>query len=160
MSETTEGTQETKTFTQDDLDRVVAERLSRERAKFADYEDIKAKAAKFDQLEAEKQTEQEKLASQIKDAEQKRVDAENTVVSLQGTVLKYQIAAEKGLDLKAAARLTGTTREEIEADADAFKASFAPASTGQVPGVGNTGGDAVATSPGLGTLRLGYSESK
>lgn len=54
MSEETttiEATTETKpaegekTFTQADLDRIVADRIARERAKFADYGDLKKKAA-------------------------------------------------------------------------------------------------------------------
>ena len=33
---------------QEDLDRIIEKRLARERAKFADYEEVKAKAAKVD----------------------------------------------------------------------------------------------------------------
>jgi hypothetical protein len=39
------GTDAGKTFTQAELDRIVSERVSRERAKFADYGDLKKKAA-------------------------------------------------------------------------------------------------------------------
>lgn len=39
------------TFTQDDVNRMVADRLSRERSKFSDYDDLKAKAAQLDQLQ-------------------------------------------------------------------------------------------------------------
>lgn len=38
--------------TQADLDRIVESRLARDRAKFADYDEVKAKAAKFDEYEA------------------------------------------------------------------------------------------------------------
>lgn len=34
--------------------------------------------------------------------------------------LRYEVAAAKGLDLKFAARLSGSTKEELEADADAL----------------------------------------
>ena len=40
-----------KTFTQAELDSIVADRLARERAKYPDYEDLKAKAAKYDAAE-------------------------------------------------------------------------------------------------------------
>lgn len=39
--------------TQDDLNHIIDERLRRERAKFADYGDLKTKAARVDQVESE-----------------------------------------------------------------------------------------------------------
>lgn len=49
------------TFTQADLDRIVQERLSRDRAKFADYEDLRRKAADYEkQQEQLKQMDLEK----------------------------------------------------------------------------------------------------
>lgn len=47
---------------QADLDRIVESRLARERAKFADYDEIKAKAEKHDALELELSSEAEKQA--------------------------------------------------------------------------------------------------
>jgi hypothetical protein len=49
-----------QSFTQADVDRIVAERLSRERGKFADYDDLKTKAAKFDEFENSQKTELQK----------------------------------------------------------------------------------------------------
>ncbi|WP_078390716.1 hypothetical protein [Shouchella patagoniensis] len=46
---------ETKTFTQEEVNALIADRLSREKKKFADYEDIKAKAAQFDEHSAKSQ---------------------------------------------------------------------------------------------------------
>lgn len=54
---------------QDDLNKVIDERLKRERAKFADYKDLKAKADKFDQAEQANQSEAEKTAKRIADLE-------------------------------------------------------------------------------------------
>ncbi len=47
---TQEGTaeQQEKTFTQAELDSIVKDRLAREKGKYADYEELKAKATKFD----------------------------------------------------------------------------------------------------------------
>ena len=55
--------------TQDDLNKVINERLTRERAKFADYKDLKAKATKLDEIEQANQTEAEKTAKRIADLE-------------------------------------------------------------------------------------------
>lgn len=73
----TDGDDAVKTFTQADLDRIVGERLTREKAKFADYDDLKTKAAKADELEAANATESEKAVKAARDEaaaeERKRV---------------------------------------------------------------------------------------
>lgn len=48
--------------------------------------------------------------------------------------VRYEVAAKVGLDLTLASRLSGTTREEIEADAETFKTQVgAPAPTPTIP---------------------------
>lgn len=42
-----------RTFTQDEVNAIVTERLSRERAKYADYNDLKAKADQCDAVQAQ-----------------------------------------------------------------------------------------------------------
>lgn len=54
---------------QDDLNKIIAERVKREQAKFSDYKDVKAKAAKLDEIEAANQTEAEKAAKRVADLE-------------------------------------------------------------------------------------------
>lgn len=56
-STTSSGTKTEKTFTQADLDRIVADRVSREKARFADYGELKKKAAAA-------MTDQERLVSE------------------------------------------------------------------------------------------------
>ncbi len=55
--------------TQDDLNKVIADRVARERAKYADYKDVKAKATRLDEIEQANQTEAEKTAKRIADLE-------------------------------------------------------------------------------------------
>lgn len=68
MSEN-EAPQETQEFTpiqsQEELNQIVESRIARERKKFSDYDDLKAKAAKADELEAQALIEQERA---VKDA--------------------------------------------------------------------------------------------
>lgn len=45
---------------QDELDRIISDRLSRERAKFADYDDLKAKASEHDKAVEAARSEQER----------------------------------------------------------------------------------------------------
>lgn len=47
--------QPTKTFTQEDMDRAVTDRLARERKKYGDYDDLKAELAKLKSAEEERQ---------------------------------------------------------------------------------------------------------
>lgn len=65
-----------KTLTQDEVDRIIQERVARERAKYADYDDLKAKAEKADELEAEGQSELEKARSAAEKAAQGQTAAE------------------------------------------------------------------------------------
>ena len=74
------GNQSDKAFTQEQMDALIDKRLQRERAKttkeFGDYQDLKTKAAKFDELEKAQLTELEKLQKQLADAEKMRGQAE------------------------------------------------------------------------------------
>lgn len=81
------------------------------RAKPADYDDLRAKASKFDELEQAKKSELEKLAED-RDAQRKRGDAAEL------SYARLEVALEKGLTATQAKRLVGSTREELEADAD------------------------------------------
>ena len=49
-----------KTFTQEEVNKIVGERLARESAKYADYETLKDKAAKFDEQEEASKSELQK----------------------------------------------------------------------------------------------------
>lgn len=53
----------TKTFSQAELDRVVQERLARERTKFEGFDDLKRKAAEFDRIQEDQKTEIEKAVT-------------------------------------------------------------------------------------------------
>lgn len=62
--ETTEETVEEKSWTppasQADLDRIISDRLARERAKYADYDEVKKRAEEFDKLADAQKTETER----------------------------------------------------------------------------------------------------
>lgn len=60
---------EEKTFTQADLDRVVSERLKREREKFGDVDELRQKAKDYDALQEAQKTELQKAADRAEAAE-------------------------------------------------------------------------------------------
>lgn len=67
---------ESKTFTQDELDRIVNDRLSRERGKFKDYDDLKTKASELDKLREASQSETEKAVNAARKEAEESVRAE------------------------------------------------------------------------------------
>ncbi|MCD0450774.1 DUF4355 domain-containing protein [Actinocorallia sp. API 0066] len=106
-----------KTFTQADLDRLIAERLKREREKYADYDELKQRAQAADQAADSSKTELQKLTARVEAAEKKAAASELKA-------LKSEIAQAKGLTPSQARRLQGSTREELEADADDLLEAF------------------------------------
>lgn len=109
--------------TQDELNRIITERVTRERQKFADYGELKEKAAQFDQAVEQGKTEAQKAVERAEAAEKRAAETESRA-------LRLEIAAEKGLTPAQAKRLVGSTREELEADASELLDTFKPASAG------------------------------
>lgn len=115
-----------KTFTQAELDAIVAERLARERAKYPDYESIKAKAAKFDAAEEAGKSELQKANER---AAALKTELEGLKKANQLRELRANVAREKSVP---EALLTGETEEACKAQADAILA-FAKGGNGYPP---------------------------
>jgi hypothetical protein len=146
---------------QEDFDTRIQARIARERGRFADYDDLKASAAKLAEIEAANQTESEKVAERLAAAEKRAVE-------LEAKAARAEVAAAKGVP---AALLSGSTQEELEASADALiafkgitpepeaktdKKTFYVADEGGVPALGKQDN----ISPGMGSLRAGYAQEK
>lgn len=116
--------------TQDELNKIISDRIARERAKTADYGDLKAKAAKFDELESASKTEAEKLAEKATTSERRATDAETRAMRLE-VILDKLPEGTTPADMKRlvalSKRLVGSTREELEADASELLSTFKPA---------------------------------
>jgi hypothetical protein len=76
------------------------------------------KAKRLDELEEASKSEQQKLMERAEAAEKAAADA-------QSRLLRAEVAAQKGLTAQMAARLVGSTKEELEADADELLADLA-----------------------------------
>ena len=112
MPETTPQVENTaqagKTFTQAEMDAIIGERLSRERAKYADYDEVKAKAAKYDEVEEANKTELQKAVEE-RDALKAQVDKLNAEKEHAQAVAN---AANKyGVDSALLARMSGDVEE-------------------------------------------------
>lgn len=115
-----------KTFTQADVDRIVADRLKREQSKYSDYEDLKAKAVRFDEAEEKTKSESQRLAEANRAAEERAHKAEIDAC-------RMRVALRKGLTETQVKRLLGTTEEELEADADELLEAFKTAEPAAAP---------------------------
>lgn len=106
-------------FTQADVDRIVKERVTRERAKFADYDDLKAKAGAT-------ATAEERLAA-----------LERELDTTKRAALRSRVQAAHGVsDEDADLFLTGTDEETLTAQAKRL-AERAPERKNHVPREGN-----------------------
>lgn len=132
-----------KTFTQTDIDRIVTERLAKERTKSEAA--VKRAQEEADRKAAEQQGQYEQL---YKDAQAKLDAAEARAKALELAGLQRQVADKVGLPAALAERLRGDTLEDLEADAKAVLASIpkpaAPnlnneAGAGGKPGTQNAG---------------------
>jgi ubiquitin len=96
---------------QQELNAALKDRLDRERAKFKDYNDLKSKAAKLDQIEQANLSELEKANGRITTAEKDRDTAK-------AESLRLRIAVTHGISLEDADLfLTGTDEETLTAQA-------------------------------------------
>lgn len=114
------GTETPKTFTQDEVNAIVAERLSRDRAKFADYETLKEKAGKFDEMQEANKTELQKATEKAAALEKELADMKQAA---EVQAMRQKISTETGVP---ANLLTATTEDECKAQAEAIKAFAAP----------------------------------
>lgn len=136
---TNQETQNTeKTFTQAQVDAIVQDRLKRDREKYSDYDALKEKAAKFDEIEAANKTELEKATEQIK-ALTAELDGIKKADELR--VMRTKIATDNNIPIEL---LTATTEEECIAQAEKVKEVL---SASGIPVTINDGGE-ISNNPG------------
>ena len=118
-----------KTFTQAEVDKLIRDRLARERSKYADYDDLRARAAEADKG----QSQLDKMQQQLDQMAQRAEKAE-------AAQLRAEVARELGLTDRQARRLSGSTRDEMLADGRDMLEDFAPKG-GSKGGDGNDGNE-------------------
>jgi hypothetical protein len=116
-----------KTFTQEQIDALLEERLQRERKKYAGFEDYKTKAAKLDELEASQKSDLEKLTGE-RDTFKKQ--SEETALKANEKIVKSEakaVAAELGIKsdrIAYAIRLVDLSKVTVDENGDADSASI------------------------------------
>lgn len=124
---------------QEELNRIIADRVKRTEAKYADAPELRKKAAEYDKLVDAQKTELQKIqdraeaaerrAAELEAAEQKRAaDAET---ARQVADWKTQISKATGIP---AGALRGGTKEDLQAHAEELKALIPDPNTRRVGG--------------------------
>lgn len=112
-----------KSFSQADVERILARRLQQQKKEhFGDYDELKAAAARLTDIENANKSESQKLTDEVAALKQQLADKDNALQQEAAKSLRAEVAATKRVP---ANRLHGTTKEELEADADAYLAELA-----------------------------------
>lgn len=111
-----------KTFTQDELNQILSERLKREREKYEDYDSLKEKAERFDQIQEDAKSELQKATER---AEKLQTELSELKHAEEVRSIRERVAQTTGVP---ASLLTGETEEACNEQAAgilSFKTSSA-----------------------------------
>ena len=116
--------QSERVFTQDDLDRVVKERLKRQerqiRKQYADYEELKELAEKYREIENEKLSEAERWERERSSLLSRANELEQKLKKVERERLIADLATEAGLPKSLWGRVQGDDEDEIAEDIQAL----------------------------------------
>lgn len=99
------------TFTQQQVNDLIAREKGKIQARYEGFDDLKAKAARLDEIEEANASELDKANKAKSKAEQERDDARTKL-------LRYEVAQEKEVPAKLVPLLTATDKDGLEAQAD------------------------------------------
>jgi histone H3/H4 len=108
---------------EEQLEKRMGARLARERAKYADYSDLKTKAAEFDKL-------QEASKSEVQKVSERMAQLEKELESERFNTVRTTVASAKGVP---AHRISGSTVEELETSAEDYLAEVSELAKAQRP---------------------------
>ena len=137
-----------KTLTQADVDAIISRRLAEKEAalmqslreRYGDLDDLKKKAEKLTTLEQADMTELQRAQQALADEKRLREQKEQEASEAKLHALRLEVGQVKGLSPLLASRLQGTTREALEADADAVVAELGPKARLTPPNLDATAG--------------------
>ena len=104
--------------TQEELDRIIQERLNREKEKFSDYDAIKTRNAELENEIGTLKSTLEETNAATKSHEQIVANLNAKIADYETANLRTKIALQNGLPIDLADRLVGTDEESIKADAE------------------------------------------
>jgi hypothetical protein len=110
---------ETVTFTQQQVNDLIAKEKGKIKNQFSDYSELKSAAAKLEEIEAANATELEK-------AQKKAADLEAQLAETSASALRQKVAMEKELPAKLVPFLTATDEEGLAEQAATLLESLKP----------------------------------
>lgn len=124
--------------TQEELNQIIERRLARERKRYADYETLKEKAARYDEAETAGKSEAQKAAEELAAARAEIEALKQSKAQAERDKLAAEIARVKGVPAK---YLRGDDEESLTQSADEFLADLnsirpEPVLDNKVPGQG------------------------
>ena len=104
--------------TQEEFDNAIKERLSREKAKYSDYDQLKSRVEELEKEKAGLQSALESSKQSAAEYDKKIAEFESRVAGYETADLRTRIALQNGLPYDLADRLQGTDEESLRADAE------------------------------------------
>lgn len=108
--------------TQEELDAIIKQRIAREREKYADYDELKARVT---ELETEKSGLESALA-EAKEKEGTIADLQSKIAGYETSAMRVRVALANGLPFDLAERLQGDDEAAITADAERLAGYLKP----------------------------------
>lgn len=106
---------EEKKFTQEEVNQIVASRVARFSEKYSDFEELREKARRFDEISQGGKTALDEMNEKVKEYE---TELESLSKKKDLSDMKEKIASEMGIPSRL---LTGTTEEEIRDQAQTIR---------------------------------------
>ena len=104
--------------TQEEFDAAIKGRLSREKEKYGDYDQLKSRVAELEEENVDLKSTIEATNQSKADADKQLEDLQNQISGYEMANLKTRVALQHGLPYDLADRLQGNDEESFKADAE------------------------------------------
>lgn len=104
--------------TQEEFDAAIKGRLSREKEKYGDYDQLKSRVAELEEENVGLKSTIEATNQSKADADKQLEDLQNQIAGYETANLRTRVALQHGLPYDLADRLQGTDEESFKADAE------------------------------------------
>lgn len=104
--------------TQEEFDAAIKGRLSREKEKYGDYDQLKSRVAELEEENVGLKSTIEATNQSKADADKQLEDLKNQIAGYETANLRTRVALQHGLPYDLADRLQGTDEESFKADAE------------------------------------------
>ena len=114
--------------TQEEFDAAIKERLSREKAKYSDYDQLKSLVEDLKKENVDLKSTIEANRQSKADADKQLEEMQNQIAGYETASLRTRVALQHGLPYDLADRLQGTDEESLKADAERLAGFMKPVS--------------------------------